>query len=63
MIHDRAKATQPEGLVVTAANYHLWVAHWFMTAEAIAEEFSDAGLIKTHDAVKDIIAEQRKYCK
>jgi hypothetical protein len=62
MIHDRATANKPD-VEIIAANYYLWVAHWFMTAEDLALEFANEGLIKTHDAIKDIIEEQRKFIK
>lgn len=65
MIHDRAKADAPHFALqgITAENYKHWEKHWFETAEKIAKEFNNEGLIATHDAVIEIIAQQKKYCK
>jgi hypothetical protein len=63
MIHDRAMATAPKNIEITVANYHLWVAHWFLTAENLALEFANQGLPKTHEAIKNIIVEQKRLIK
>jgi hypothetical protein len=60
MIHNRALVTKPD-VDITAKNYHLWVTHWFITAEKLANEFANQGLINTYDAIQEIIRKERKY--
>lgn len=60
MIHTRAEANWSKSTKLSVHNYHLWVKHWFATAEALRNEFYNAGLPATGDAVQNIIEEQRK---
>lgn len=44
-------------------NYELYIAHWFTTAENIADQFEKDGLILTAKAVRDIIVESKWILK
>lgn len=62
MIHKKAEQTYL-GPTPTAANYEIWVAHWFKAAEALAVEFDNEQLTATGKAVRDIAADQRKLLR
>jgi hypothetical protein len=60
LIHKRAESTY-EGPPVTAANYSIWVSHWFKSAEEIAEAFDKESLPTTAKAVRDIVKQQERF--
>ncbi len=62
LIHKRAESTY-DGPPVLAANYSIWVAHWFKSAEEIAVAFENESLLETAKAVRVIIKQQERFYK
>lgn len=62
MINDRAKLTYT-GPTITKENFHLWEDHWFVTAEALRDEFAAGGLTNTATLIQDIIDSASRYSK
>lgn len=57
MIHDKATANPPN-VKITAANYQIWVDHWFKTAWELVDDFEKECLPATAEAIRAIIIEQ-----
>lgn len=62
MINHKAESTYL-GPAISAANYELWVAHWFKAAEQLAVDFDNEHLPATAEAVRQIILDNRRFCK
>jgi hypothetical protein len=60
MIHERAKSSY-KGPQIEAANYNLWVTHWFNTAEQIYKEFKKEYQWETCVEMRRIIDQQKSY--